>query len=64
MYFSSQATYSAGDSQPDKIGYRYIYLARVLVGKYGAGRQGLFVPSLNNNFGEYYDTVVDDVNNH
>ena len=63
MYFSAQATHSAGDSPPDKNGYRYIYLARVLVGEYAAGRRGLFMPPLNNNSGEYYDTVVDDANN-
>ncbi|KAJ7345858.1 hypothetical protein JRQ81_001808 [Phrynocephalus forsythii] len=46
-YFAVHAQYSAHDtySAPDANGTKHMYLARVLVGEYTVGRQGLIVPT-------------------
>ena len=47
VYFAKDANYSLTYSQPnsnDPHGDRYMYLARVLVGKHTAGKQGMKTP--------------------
>ena len=66
MYFTTEASYSESTAPPDNKGHRRMYLARVLVGEYTAGRPGLRRPppkNANNPSGASYDSVVDDVNN-
>ena len=67
MYFALQASFVARSaySQPDYHGFRYMYLAKVLVGEYTVGRQGLVTPPAKNAFDLFntYDTVVDSVSN-
>ena len=51
-------------SKPDSNGYCYMYVARVLVGKFTAGKGGMKVPPSRNdpnNPGLLYDSVVNDV---
>ena len=65
VYFAVDASYSASPtySPPDPTtGMRYMYLARVLVGDYTVGKEGLRVPpnKLNpNDPTDAFDTVVD-----
>lgn len=67
MYFAAHASYSAQSlySPPDNNGHRHMYLARVLVGEYTVGRQGILTPPVKNanNVTDTYDTVVDNVSN-
>ena len=67
MYFAMQASYSAQStySPPDDSGHRHMYLARVLVGEYAAGKQGILTPppKSSDNLTDTYDTVVNDVSN-
>ena len=67
MYFALQASYAARStySPPDPNGFRYMYLAKVLVGEYTVGRQGMLTPPVRNayDFNDTYDTVVDNVTN-
>ena len=51
-------------SKPDGNGYHYMYVARVLVGKFTAGEKGMKAPPSRNdpnNPGLWYDSVVNDV---
>ena len=65
MYFALQAQYSARKtySPPDNNGHRHMYLAKVLVGEYTLGKQGMITPPAKDtsNLTDTYDTVVDDV---
>ncbi len=65
MYFANQAWYSARNNYaaPDVDGSKYMYIARVLVGKYTKGKEGLIVPPPidENNQTVCYDSVVDNV---
>ena len=67
VYFALQASYAARStySPRDPYGFRYMYLAKVLVGDYTVGRQGMLVPPVRNanDFNDHYDTVVDNVTN-
>nr|XP_020635225.1 poly [ADP-ribose] polymerase 14-like isoform X2 [Pogona vitticeps] len=64
-YFAVNAQYSAHDtySTPDANGKKYMYLARVLVGEYSAGSQGLIVPPSKNATDptDLFDSVTDNV---
>ena len=44
VYFAKDASYSETYTQPGPHGERCMYLARVLVGKYTAGKQGMKSP--------------------
>ena len=63
VYFANQAWYSARKNYavPDENGLQYMYIARVLVGKFTKGKEGLLVPPPldNNNETLAYDSVVD-----
>ncbi|CAB4023202.1 poly [ADP-ribose] polymerase 14-like [Paramuricea clavata] len=65
VYFAKHAWYSAGNtfSVPDEEGLQYMYIARVLVGEYTEGKEGLVVPPPidENNRAVCYDSVVDNV---
>ncbi|NXO58353.1 PAR15 polymerase, partial [Aramus guarauna] len=65
-YFAVDASYSAQDiySRPDTNNRRYMYLARVLTGRYCAGSRGLVTPPPQNPADptDLYDSVVDNVN--
>ena len=67
VYFALQASYAARStySPPDPYGFRYMYLAKVLVGEYTVGRQGMLTPPVKNAYDvcDTYDTVVDNVTN-
>ena len=67
VYFALQASYAARStySPPDPYGFRYMYLAKVLVGEYTVGRQGMLTPPVKNVYDvcDTYDTVVDNVTN-
>ncbi|XP_068729497.1 protein mono-ADP-ribosyltransferase PARP14-like [Montipora capricornis] len=62
VYFARDASYStqAKYSPPDPSGDRCLYLARVLVGEYAVGRQGMITPpSKGSDETNAYDSVVD-----
>lgn len=65
VYFAINSSYSARSrySPPDDKRHRYMYLARVLVGEYTEGRQGLITPPPKdlNNVTDTYHTVVDKI---
>ncbi|PFX14655.1 Poly [ADP-ribose] polymerase 15 [Stylophora pistillata] len=67
VYFSKHASYSARSnySPRDGSGYRFMYLARVLVGEYTVGRHGLLTPPPKDpNYPTVlYDSVVDQIPN-
>ena len=66
VYFARDASYSAQSkySPPDGNGSRYMYLARVLVGEYAAGRQGMITPpAKGSDATDAYDSVVDSPGN-
>ena len=67
LYFALQASFAARSSyyKPDRYGFRYMYLAKVLVGEYTVGRQGMLTPPAKNAYDvcDTYDTVVDNVTN-
>ena len=67
LYFALQASFAARSSyyKPDRYGFRYMYLAKVLVGEYTVGRQGMLTPPVKNAYDvcDTYDTVVDNVTN-
>ncbi|XP_067656965.1 protein mono-ADP-ribosyltransferase PARP14-like isoform X2 [Haliotis asinina] len=66
-YFSTDPTYSTNKrfSKPDSKGYKYIYLADVLVGRYTQGKKGINVapPIDPANPAVRFDSVVDDITN-
>ena len=65
-YFARNASYSVRFTQPDHKGYRCLYVAKVLVGKYTTGSTGMKAPPSRNdpsNPGLLYDSVVDNMNN-
>ncbi len=63
VYFALDASYSARStySPADLLGFRYMYLTRVLVGEYTVGRRGLLTPPAKNQNDptDTYDSVVD-----
>ena len=62
VYFAIQSAYSAQDqySKPDPYGTKHMYYARVLVGDFTQGRQGMRdPPSRGNNPADKYDSVTD-----
>lgn len=65
-YFAVDATYSAnGYATPDNSRHRRMYLARVLVGDYTKGKNGLITPP-NKSSGivtDLYDSVTDNPSN-
>ena len=66
VYFARDASYSTQSkySPPDGNGNRYMYLARVLVGEYAAGRQGMITPpAKGSDATDAYDSVVDSPGN-
>ncbi|XP_062830387.1 protein mono-ADP-ribosyltransferase PARP14 isoform X2 [Anolis carolinensis] len=64
-YFAVDASYSAHDtySKPDANGRKYMYFARVLVGDYCVGAQGLIVPQPKNTTDptNLYDSMTDNI---
>ncbi|XP_074857419.1 protein mono-ADP-ribosyltransferase PARP14-like [Carettochelys insculpta] len=66
-YFAVNANYSAQDtySKPDVNGKKYMYLARVLVGEYCVGNQGLITPPSKNSADptDQFDSVTDNMTN-
>ena len=65
VYFAKDASYSDTYSQPGPHGERCMYLAKVLVGKYTAGKQGMLrPPPIEPNKPEIlYDSLVNDKDN-
>ena len=62
VYFAIQAAPSAQDqfASPNPDGMKHIYYARVLVGDFAQGSQGmLYPPPRNNNRADKYDSVTD-----
>ncbi|XP_028398976.1 protein mono-ADP-ribosyltransferase PARP14-like [Dendronephthya gigantea] len=63
VYFAREAWYSARRqyAAPDEKGLQYMYIAKVLVGKYTKGKEGLIVPPPidASNPDVSYDSVVD-----
>ena len=64
VYFATKASYSALTKYavPDQ-GLQYIYVAKVLVGKYTKGKEGLKDPPTVEGQTSRYDSVVDNVSN-
>ncbi|NWR90277.1 PAR14 polymerase, partial [Furnarius figulus] len=64
-YFAVNANYSAQDtySKPDLNGKKYMYLARVLVGKYSQGKRGSLTPAAKNpnNPTDLFDSSTDNM---
>lgn len=66
VYFARDARYSTQSqySPPNSAGNRYLYLARVLVGEYAPGRQGMITPpAKGSDATDAYDSVVDNTSN-
>lgn len=64
-YFAVDARYSArGYSHPDANGHKRMYLARVLVGDFTQGRQGIIVPpAKSSSSADLYNSVTDNTAN-
>ncbi|XP_026129257.1 poly [ADP-ribose] polymerase 14-like isoform X2 [Carassius auratus] len=64
-YFAVDPSYSArGYSKPDVNGHKRMYLARVLVGDFTQGKQGLPVPPMkSSSSADLYNSVTDKINN-
>ncbi|XP_016328595.1 poly [ADP-ribose] polymerase 14-like [Sinocyclocheilus anshuiensis] len=64
-YFAVDPKYSAqGYSKPDINGHKRMYFARVLVGDFTQGKQGLPVPpAKSSNSADLYNSVTDNMNN-
>ncbi|XP_051973987.1 protein mono-ADP-ribosyltransferase PARP14-like isoform X2 [Xyrauchen texanus] len=64
-YFAVDPSYSAqGYSKPDANGYKRMYLARVLVGDFTQGKQGLAIPpAKSSNSVDLYNSVTNNLNN-
>lgn len=61
-YFALNPTYSVNYARPDPRGHRRMYLAKVLVGEYAQGRQGLITPPPKpTGPSDQYDSVTDNV---
>ena len=66
VYFARDASYSTHlkYSPVDASGNRYLYLARVLVGEFAVGRQGMLTPPpKGSDATDAYDSVVDNTAN-
>ncbi|XP_043914315.1 protein mono-ADP-ribosyltransferase PARP14-like [Protopterus annectens] len=65
VYFAANASYSAQPkySKSDTSGQRYMYLARVLAGRYTEGKQGMKMPPARSesNPNDRYDSLVDKI---
>ena len=62
-YFAVNSSYSVSYAKPDIFGHRYMYLAKVLVGEYTRGKQGMKAPPKKGTGTDLYDSVVDNVHN-
>ena len=62
-YFAVNSSYSVSYAKPDMFGYRYMYLAKVLVGEYTQGKPGMKAPPKKGIGTDLYDSVVDSVHN-
>lgn len=65
VYFAADATYSANSSysQPNAMGQKRIYQAKVLIGNSCAGRGGMKEPPyMNGSSGQRFDSVHDNGN--
>lgn len=65
VYFAEDAYYSRSFSKPDVNGECYMYLAKVLVGKYTKGTNGIKIPPPKDKCHPeiLFDSVVDDPDN-
>ena len=54
VYFARDSRYSVGYSGADAAGQRFMFVAKVLVGKFTLGQRGMKVPPPN------YDSVVNE----
>ena len=66
VYFARDASYSLRYSQAGRSGYRYMYVARVLVGTFTIGGRGMKAPPSRNdpnNPGLLFDSLVDHMGN-
>ena len=65
MYFFVAASYSASDiySKPNAQRHKFMYWARVLVGEYAVGANGMQVPPTKPGTNDPYDTTVDNMQN-
>ena len=66
VYFARSASYSQNYSHRGSNNYRFMYIAKVLVGKYTVGRKGLKAPPSRDDPthpGLLYDSVVDNFSN-
>ncbi|KAG9263154.1 poly ADP-ribose polymerase 14-like [Astyanax mexicanus] len=65
VYFAVDPVYSAqGYAKPDQLGHKRMYLARVLVGDYTAGKSGLISPPAKSSGAtDLYDSVTDNQQN-
>jgi len=59
VYFARNASYSMCYAESSGYNeYKYMYLARVLIGKYTKGKSGIMEPPLNPKTGNNYDSVA------
>ena len=66
MYFARDASYSDSDryASPDANGFKYMFHAQVLVGRYAKSQEDMkSPPKLENGEDGLYNSVVDSVNN-
>ncbi|XP_062870054.1 protein mono-ADP-ribosyltransferase PARP14-like isoform X2 [Trichomycterus rosablanca] len=63
VYFAVDPAYSAqGYASPDNLGHKRMYLARVLVGDYTTGKQGLLAPpAKSSSTSDLYDSVTNNL---
>ncbi|KAI4878324.1 hypothetical protein NFI96_031569 [Prochilodus magdalenae] len=64
-YFAVDPSYSdRGYAKPDRLGHKWMYLARVLVGDYTTGKAGLLSPPAKSSTAtDLYDSVTDNQHN-
>lgn len=62
-YFAVKSNYSVTYAKPDIRGEKYMYLAKVLVGEYTKGHQGMKAPPKRGAGTDLYDSVVDNIYN-
>jgi len=62
-YFAVNSSYSVSYAKPNIFGHRYMYLAKVLVGEFTQGKQGMKAPPKKGTGTDLYDSVVDNVHN-
>ena len=62
-YFAVNSSYSVSYAKPNIFGHRYMYLAKVLVGEFTQGKQGMKAPPKKGTGTDLYDSVVDNCHN-